>query len=204
MNGDVKSPRTIAKEAYELERSVSPVGLQDHLAAAYGGFNIFYIGMRGEWVRDSVPEYLTNIINDYGLLLYTGRTRDANFILGNGWKKGTKRLRAIQTLAQKVRNDISGLGLSGFALAEHLNETWRLKSEIGGVCDSVLEQQYQAALDAGALGGKLCGAGMGGCWFLLCLKESRHKVVEALGLPEIPFRVERLGVRECELTFGLR
>lgn len=200
MDGTVTSPRKMAQQAYELERSVSPVGIQDHLAAAYGGFNAFHICEDGDWIQEFVPYYLNNIVEDYGMLLYTGRARDANAILRSGWRKGTRPLRAIQQLAREVYGNINDLSV--FSLAEYLDETWRLKCEIGGVCDSILEQQYQTAKEAGALGGKLCGAGAGGCWFLLCERKSRSRIVEALGLPEIPFGVERLGVREWRPSYA--
>jgi D-glycero-alpha-D-manno-heptose-7-phosphate kinase len=77
-----------------------------------------------------------------------------------------------------------------------LKTAWELKSVIGGVANERLLWQYNTALSAGALGGKLLGAGGGGCWFFLVKGEARERVKNALGLVEIPFRIERLGTTD--------
>ena len=58
-------------------------------------------------------------------------------------------------------------------------------------------KQYEKAIAAGALAGKLLGAGGGGCWFFLVEDDKRQAVIDALGLPEIKFRIERNGVKDA-------
>ena len=84
-------------------------------------------------------------------------------------------------------------------LGDALAETWMLKKSIPGVCGDGLTAQYRAALDAGATAGKLCGAGAGGCWFLLVPPEKREAVVKAVSLREIPFQVSEKGCEQWEL-----
>jgi D-glycero-alpha-D-manno-heptose-7-phosphate kinase len=74
-------------------------------------------------------------------------------------------------------------------LGEALTETWRHKREIGGVTSARLDNQFREALAAGAHGGKLCGAGGGGCWFFIVSPVDRPRVKKALGLAEIPFSI---------------
>ena len=64
-----------------------------------------------------------------------------------------------------------------------------------------LNEQYALAMANGALGGKLCGAGAGGCWFFLVPPSSvtRANIVNALGLREIPFKISQEGVQSWEL-----
>ena len=188
--------------AVKLEQSVSPqVGWQDHMPAFYGGFRAYRVGPGGAMIYGLAPVY-TDIINRYGMLLYTDVQRDASTVLQRCWND-EERLHAIRKLSEAQ--------LKGMLRATHdavqrrdrlvlaLRETWALKSSIAGVCDPHLARQYDAALGAGAWAGKLCGAGAGGCWFLLVPPEKREAVRGELGLREIPFKVSQKGVERWEL-----
>jgi len=188
--------------AVHLEQSVSPqVGWQDHMPAFFGGFRIYRVGEDVPRIYGLPPTY-TDIVNRYGMLLYTGLTRDAATVLKKHWNDEAQ-LHRIRGLAEAQRVEMLRPGrtpqeqLSG--LADALRKTWALKRSIPGVCDSTLYEQYAHALEAGALAGKLCGAGAGGCWFLLVPPEKRAAVVKALGLREIPFQVSEKGVEQWEL-----
>lgn len=183
-----------AYAAYDIERKVSNCGVQDHLPAVFGGFNIYTIGTDGRAKAKPVPSRMVEIVNQYGLLLYTGQARPADAILKT-WKKSTGHLRRLHDLARYVESEIERIDLA--LLSGFLHTAWELKRVIGGVGGSVLDAQYEAAREAGALGGKLLGAGGGGCWFFLVGPEDRQRVVDALGLTEIPFRVERRGVTDA-------
>ena len=181
----------LAQRAYRLERGVSPVGWQDCLPAVFGGFNAYALDGKGVKV-EPLGGWWARFVDDCGLLLYTGKVRNANEVLPT-WSKSTDELKAIKALARKVRYDLYLMTKEEFC--EHLNNTWQLKRSIGGVSDPALDAQYEAAREAGAWAGKLCGAGAGGCWFFLAPPERQDAVVEALGLTRIPFRVERQGLR---------
>jgi D-glycero-alpha-D-manno-heptose-7-phosphate kinase len=182
-----------AHAAYQIERQVSNCGVQDHLPAAFGGFNVYTIGTDGKATARPVPGHLVETVNKYGLLLYTGLTRPADAILKT-WKKSTGHLRRLHDLADYADGQLARIGL--VELAGFLHTAWELKRVIGGVGNSQLAAQYDAALSAGALGGKLLGAGGGGCWFFLVHPMNRKRVIDATGLIEIPFRVESRGVTD--------
>jgi len=185
----------LAYSAYDIERKVSNCGVQDHLPATFGGFNVYTIDGDGRAKAKPVPFDLIKLVDKYGLLLYTGLTRPADAILKT-WKKSTGYLRRLHDLALYVENQIQSNKVNIALLSGLLHTGWELKRVIGGVGNSDLDAQYNAALDAGALGGKLLGAGGGGCWFFLVGPEDREGVINSLGLVEIPFRVESKGMRD--------
>lgn len=189
-----KSELNIATTAYDLERSVHPeVGAQDHLPAAFGGFNIYRLKPSGDDSIRQIPIGLdaVRMIEACGLLLYTGKTRDSGEILKNWVDEDT--LHAIKALAD-VEASIH-LHWTAQHLGEALHKTWMLKSRIKGVCTLEMFDQYERARKAGAWGGKLLGAGGGGCWFFMVEPYKRARVVEALGLTEIPFKVSMEGIQ---------
>ena len=183
----------MAYAAYNIERKVSNCGVQDHLPAAFGGFNVYTIGTDGKATAKRVPYDLVEMVDRCGLLLYTGLTRPADAILKT-WKKSTGHLRRLHDLALYVQEQLIGISLD--ALGGFLHTAWELKRVIGGVGNPALNAQYDMAREAGAIGGKLLGAGGGGCWFFLVKPEKRQSVIDALGLTEIPFRVESRGVTD--------
>jgi D-glycero-alpha-D-manno-heptose-7-phosphate kinase len=197
--------KKVALKAGSIEQAVSHAGWQDLLPAVYGRFNVYHISPGGleatpmeELMEhlDVVTPPLWDLINTHGLLLYTGRSRPADDILGT-WQKSEEQLWDIKLLADQVAAAIDTIDLP--TLAEYLNLTWQMKREIGGVTDPTLNRQYGVAMMNGALAGKLCGAGAGGCWFFLVPPEKRERVKEALGLREIPFQVAEKGVELWEL-----
>jgi D-glycero-alpha-D-manno-heptose-7-phosphate kinase len=136
------------------------------------------------------------LINTHGLLLFTGMSRKADTVLAS-WQKSELQLTQIKALADEVATCIKEC--TPEMLGTYLDKTWQLKREISGVTDPVLNRQYGVAMAHGALGGKLCGAGAGGCWFFLVPPERRGAVKEALALREIPFQIAEEGVESWEL-----
>ena len=172
---------------FELERRCSPsVGQQDFLPAIYGGLREYTISPSGEITTHMHSSLKAELINQYGVLLYTGLSRQAADILPH-WDGAKSDLHDIQDIAEEYARADWDLGLLGSAL----HETWVVKSSIEGVCTYDLYEQYEKARRAGVLGGNLCGAGSGGCWFFIT--EDRDRLVEAMGLTEIPFRVAEVG-----------
>lgn len=181
-------PALLASLAYELEREVSPVGMQDHLPAAFGGFNVYGIDTYGDITHHPVPSHVKRLVEKYGMLLYTGEKREAGVIL-RGMKEDPP-LKGLAQIHDVARWALSNLVfLNSITLGETLTATWNHKREINGVSTPELDRQFDAALKAGAWGGKLCGAGGGGCWFFLVPLNKRKKVKDALGLTEISFSI---------------
>jgi D-glycero-alpha-D-manno-heptose-7-phosphate kinase len=185
--------------ASQIEHAVSRAGWQDYLPATYGGFCNYWLSAPDGLLTVTygrVPDHLTDLINTHGLLLYTGKSRRADDLLPS-WQQNEAQLTEIKLLADQVAARIDTLDLA--ALAEYLDQTWEMKREIGGVTDPTLNRQYAEAKLSGALAGKLCGAGAGGCWFFLVPPGKRERVRRALALREIPFQIAEKGVEAWEL-----
>lgn len=186
---------SLPEAAFILERQASPVGIQDHLPAFYGGFRVYDIEA-GSISYEAVPNEIKNLVSDYGLLLFTGKSRKASMILGN-WKKDIGALHEIQVLANDVKKNLGTMSIQG--LAYYLQHTWKIKSSIKGVIDNGLSLQYNEAIRNGALAGKLLGAGGGGCWFFLAHPSIHRRIAKALGLISIPFEIPSTGVEMREI-----
>ena len=198
--GSLASGLGAVARAAKIESACSRAGWQDYLPAVFGRFNTYHIP--GGWVLPAegfltlLPSHLSDLISTHGLLLYTGATRKADDVLPS-WQKSESQLHQIKALADEVAEHINGL--SPRDLGIYLNLTWELKRSIPGVTTPVLNRQYALAMIKGALGGKLCGAGSGGCWFFLVPPDARERVKQALGLREIPFQIAEKGVETWEL-----
>jgi D-glycero-alpha-D-manno-heptose-7-phosphate kinase len=187
---ELMSLEDVPHAAFALERSISPVGIQDHLPAFYGGFRVYDI--KPDSITSTlVPRGISNLVQAYGLLLYTGKNRDANKILGN-WEKDTGILKDIQVLALDVKRNLDTISIGG--LSHYLSHTWKIKSSIKGVVDDTLLSQYNEAINNGALAGKLLGAGGGGCWFFLAHPSVHNRITDSLGLTRLPFAISETGV----------
>ena len=180
----------------EIERCGEPIGKQDQYAAAFGGFNFirFHSDDRVEVTRLVCPADVTDELQRRLLFFYTGLTRSASALLGEqsaaiarpgaaASATGELTCLAGQAFEALCEGDLDPLG-------PMLDTAWRLKKSLAdGVSNDLVDQAYAAAIDAGAEGGKLLGAGGGG--FLMFLAPpARHDAIRAaLGaLRETPFR----------------
>ena len=172
--GIYKSAFDLAEEASEIEITTlgKPIGRQDQYASAVGGFNLI------EFMRDGGGVRVEPIITPPGtlerlhrqlMLFYTARTRAASDVL-SGQRDAINAgiaidaLQEMRDLAYRFR-DALGRG-DADALAAVLGRNWELKRTVAsGVSDSQIDGWYDRALEAGAVAGKLLGAGAGG--FLL-------------------------------------
>jgi D-glycero-alpha-D-manno-heptose-7-phosphate kinase len=132
------------------------------------------------------------------MLFFTGKTRESAKILAeqkSNIRKKTNVLKAMARQAEQVRRAISTGAID--SLGPLLHEAWEAKRKLAGtITNSQLDEIYERALKAGALGGKISGAGGGG-FFLLCVpSDKRQSVRKALAdLREMPFRLEKGGSR---------
>lgn len=201
--GMVTSPGSLAEKACEIEIDIlqKPIGRQDQYAAAYGGVN--YIRFNPDHSVDVEPvpcqPGFLDALEKHIILLYTDQQRDADIILkkqseGSVDKMGV--LRQMRDLAGELRKTMGGQGnLEDFGRILH--EGWELKRSLGfGISNPGVDEWYAAARKAGAMGGKLLGAGGGG-FLLVMAPPDRHEAIRAaVGRPrEIPFRIDRRGSR---------
>lgn len=201
--GKVAGRDQLARQACEIEIDIlgKPIGKQDQYAAAFGGLN--YIRFNPDESVDVQPVPVApgtlQELERWAIVLYTNQNRDADGILkkqSEGTANKFSVLRAMRDLAEEMRKVISGRGnIEEFA--HLLHQGWELKRSLGfGISDSKIDEWYAAARKAGAMGGKLLGAGGGGFVFLLAPPERHEAIREAVGWPrELEFGVDRLGSR---------
>lgn len=201
--GMVTSPGSLAEKACEIEIDIlqKPIGRQDQYAAAYGGVN--YIRFNPDHSVDVEPvpcqPGFLDALEKHIILLYTDQQRDADIILkkqSEGSVDKMSVLRQMRDLAGELRTTMGGQGnLDDFGRILH--EGWELKRSLGfGISNPGVDEWYAAARKAGAMGGKLLGAGGGGFLLVMAPPERHEAIREAVGRPrEIPFRIDRRGSR---------
>lgn len=184
----------------EIDRLKEPIGKQDQYASAFGGLNL--ITFHADEAVDVEPITLDAAgrleFQKRLMLFYLGQERPAGSILyeqsGNMSDPAMRaRVDCMVELASRFQ-----LALERKAFAECgelLNENWKLKRELAdGVTNDLIEQVYSRAMQAGASGGKLLGAGSGGFLLLYCEPDQQDAVREALQeVREMPFRFSQAG-----------
>lgn len=208
LKGKYASKKKLADEAIYLERVLCDEagGWQDQIAAAYGGFNRINFGPDGYEVLPIIisPERKQQL-NDNLLMFFTGFTRFSSEVQkANASSKEDKTAQLKQMLAlvdqaeevlvDKTR-DLDDFG-------RLLDQTWRLKRQTGAaVSTDNIDGLYEKGIQAGALGGKLLGAGGGGFLVFYVQPEKQKAVMEAMSdLLYIPFRFEDGGTRVIHYT----
>jgi D-glycero-alpha-D-manno-heptose-7-phosphate kinase len=185
----------------EIERCGEPIGKQDQYAVAFGGFNFirFYDDERVEVKKVICSPQVVAGLQECLLFFYTGITRSASELL----QRQSQELATDQCKSRGVA-DMVRLAEAAYAelcagssvsLGEMLHDAWRIKKRLtNGISNTVVDDAYQAAIDAGAKGGKLLGAGGGG-FLMLYAEPARHdEIRRALGsLRETPFRFAAQG-----------
>lgn len=198
--GEQVSAEELAQQACHIEIDIlgKPIGKQDQYIAAYGGIKFFKFRwdelVEVNCVRLPMDRYRMFSANLH--LYYTGKTRNADDILTKQNEDTAGKmdvLREIKRHANLVRAALEGGELD--MVGEILNETWQQKKlMVDTISNQEIDQMYEKALKAGALGGKICGAGAGGFLLLYAQRERQNKVREALSeYRELPFFLERHG-----------
>ncbi|MBI2164996.1 MAG: GHMP kinase [Chloroflexi bacterium] len=180
------SPEFLAEKACEIEiqRLGRPIGKQDQYACAFGNFNYITFGPDEDVkVRPvKLSEKARAGLEDSLLLVYSGIGRDAGHILREQrenipQKAGT--LEQMKGQAQEARKCLEEGRLDD--LGRLLHEAWRLKKSLATVItNQVIDEVYECARSAGALGGKVLGAGGGGFLLFYCAQGTREMVRKAL------------------------
>ncbi len=198
----------LAREACEIEiqRCGKPIGKQDQYAAAYGGLHV-YTFHPDESVGVDVVELPARALWQFGsslMLFYTGRTRKSAEILTEQKQHTCNRrshLEAMLPLVDVIRDSLCRGRYEDVGRALH--EGWTLKKKMASrVSDDEIDGIYSRAREAGAIGGKIAGAGGGGFLLLYVPPQHQEKVRAALsGMFELAFLPERDG---SKVIFNLR
>lgn len=200
--GELVLAERLAQEACDIEINIlgKPIGKQDQYIATFGGFRFieFHKDESVTCEKVTVPPMILRTLDENLLLFYTGVSRQSETILAEQKEKigdNLGVLRAMKAQAYQAREalcrgDIDSIGYL-------LDETWQLKKKLASqISNSEIEQTYQLAREAGALGGKISGAGGGGFLLLYCPPSQHQCVRSALGhLRELPFRFEPDGTK---------
>lgn len=185
----------------EIEICGEPIGKQDQYAAAFGGFNLIEFNKDETVIVTPVialPETIKTI-EDNILVFYTGITRSASAILKEQNSEITNNIIKNNTLVKMVDltyhlfNEIQNN--NPLAFGEILHENWILKKSIAdGISNKFIDDCYEAGLKAGALGGKILGAGAGGFLMFYANKKDHKKIEQVLNkLKKIDFKFEKNG-----------
>jgi D-glycero-alpha-D-manno-heptose-7-phosphate kinase len=199
-------PRELAEQACKIEMDIlkEPVGKQDQYIAAFGGLTCFRILPNGQvdaWPLN-VSESTLYDMEDHLLLFFTGYTRSASEILKEQDTKSKKNdqsmianLHFIKQIGRDVKDALEAGNLKKFG--ELMNIHWEhKKGRSSSMTNERINHWYNLAIQNGALGGKLIGAGGGG--FLMFLCEDRARVRQAMteqGLEEVRFRFDFEGTK---------
>jgi D-glycero-alpha-D-manno-heptose-7-phosphate kinase len=195
--GSASSPQWLAEEAIRIEQEVirEPVGSQDQVWAAYGGTNLISFHPDG---RIQVEPVIMSAerraeLESRLLLFFTGFSRTASEIAAHkirNLKDRAGQLRAMSQMAQEAGCVLQDPGRPLREIGGMLRDAWRMKKELAEcVSNGAVDQIYDAAMNAGALGGKLLGAGGGGFMLLFAEPPCHDRIRQALrGLIEVSFR----------------
>jgi D-glycero-alpha-D-manno-heptose-7-phosphate kinase len=188
LRGERVTAGQLAEEACYIEREVlkEPIGKQDQYAAAFGGLNLLRFGRGGRVmvepqpvVNGSVAYLFSNI-----MMFWTGHQRPAASVLTEQ-KSNTSRhldvLRRMRNDAYDLRALCCGARIDLEQLGRALHRGWVLKRGLAsGITTSDIDRHYARAIEAGAEGGRLCGAGGGGFLLFIVKPEKRELVRQAL------------------------
>ena len=195
----------LAREACEIEigRCGEPIGKQDQYAAAYGGLNFIQFNPdESVFVEPIICKRETiEQLQAHTLVFYTGITRSASAILKHQQaalateKKKQNVTRKMVALAHELRRELQHNRASSFG--EIIHEGWRLKKSLtAGITSDAIDDWYDQARKAGAIGGKLLGAGTGGFLMFYAPPERHEAIAIALGkLRRMKFAFEPSGSR---------
>jgi len=201
LKGRMVGKKQLAEESIKIEQEIlkETVGSQDQVAAAYGGFNQITFNRNDEFsVRPvTLATERLQALNKHLLLFYTGIKRTASSVASSyvtDMGKKTAVLHRMREMVDESAGILSGRGdLDPFG--QLLHEAWQAKRSLGDkISNDRVDQVYIEAREAGALGGKLLGAGGGGFLLLFAPPETHAKIREKLcRLIHVPFEFEFSG-----------
>jgi D-glycero-alpha-D-manno-heptose-7-phosphate kinase len=187
----------------EINKMGMPIGKQDQYASAFGGFNIITFGSQGVTVEPlQIAPEVRHTLEGRLLLFFTGSSRDSTSILKHQRKSTQDQddtvlqaLHNIKRVASEVQACLEHGDLDEFARL--LDYSWQEKRRLApGLSTGFIDECYDLALQQGAAGGKITGAGGGGFLLLYCEEQEQENVTRALeerGLKRMNFRFDQQG-----------
>ncbi len=201
LNGEIKNKRQLALAAIHVEQNMikENVGSQDQTIAAFGGFNKIDFG--GDQKINVTPITISaerlKEFQDHLLLFFTDFSRKASEVEAEKLKNFKNKNNELRTMSAMVEEGLDILkgrtNLNSFG--KLLDEGWKLKRSLSPVVStSKIDDIYTAGIKAGAIGGKILGAGGGGFMLLFAPPERHKKIKEKLKkFLNVPFKIEYSG-----------
>lgn len=200
--GEIVSKEELAKEAVKIEREIlkEEGGKQDQYAAAYGGINMFEFNRDGTVVTSPVimKEENRKNLKDHLLMLFTGAEHSSSAL--HKEQKGLLegKIEAYNKMRDYAHEFYENLSIeNGWKQTGKLmHENWLLKRTLSkSITNSAIDTMYEKAMQNGAEGGKIIGAGGGGFLLLFAKPELHDKITNALGLTRVDLDFDYLGSR---------
>ena len=184
--GEMVSKEQLAKEAIDIEINIlhQQIGIQDQYAVSYGGFNRYIFKKDDSVIIEPIKlkstgkkKLLSNL-----MLFYTGMPRDSRKIFEEQKETTKNRSEILDELVEITDRVMDYIKEENFdELGKILDRTWQIKKQFAsGVSNEEIDKMYNLALNAGAFGGKILGAGGGGFLLLYVPKKMQKDVREAL------------------------
>jgi D-glycero-alpha-D-manno-heptose-7-phosphate kinase len=202
LRGEKPSRMKLGTEAVHIEQQLikENVGAQDQMASAMGGFNKIEFHKDGDITVTPIllPGDRLTELQDHMMLFFTGISRTASEVAVEQIKnipKKTDELHAMRRMVDDALDILKSKGDWAGDFGRLLNESWKLKRSLSSkITNDNIDESYANAMSAGALGGKLLGAGGGGFLLVFARPEEQQAVKKALGgMLQIPFRFENEG-----------
>ena len=208
--GESVAAGRLAEEAAYIECDIlqRPMGKQDHYAAAFGGLN--YIRFYDDETVTVRPLYMAaNCLKQFSdsiLMFWTGLTRPSESILKEQNEKNIDNAKMLMIMRENAFELSRLLMKDKFPIqqvGEIIHDGWNLKKSLAsGISNSMIDHCYSTALELGALGGKISGAGGGGFLMLVAIPKNHAKLVNALkeeGLEKYSFGLDSQGTSVTEI-----
>jgi len=198
--GEQVTAARLAEEACDIEINIlgKPIGKQDQYIAAYGGVRFIRFKPDEEVIVEPI-----NLDNSrkrrFGsnlLLFFTGKTRSSATILSEQKQNTAQKMEILRKMKQHAAEIRDCIQTNQFnQVGKIMAESWEHKKRLASqISNADIDEMYNRAIEAGALGGKISGAGGGGFLLLYCPREHQNKVREALKkFREFPFFLEKYG-----------
>lgn len=202
LKSKIVSKKQLADDAIYVERVMcnEAGGWQDQIAVSFGGFNRIDFDKNGYSISPiKIKKERKDELEQNLLLFFTGFTRlsaDIQKTTTREMKDKSDILSRMQKLVDKAQRILEDDSICIDEFGMLLDETWKLKREVSSsISSSNIDSIYKKGIGAGALGGKILGAGGGGFILFYVPRDKQNDVRKALGLMEVPFEFENEGTK---------
>lgn len=204
LSGKMVTKRQLAREAIHIEQNLikESVGSQDQVACSFGGLNKIEFGGNKEFYVNPIPisSEKTERLQKHLMLFFTGFTRNASDVADEQINSIHSRNSELKTMAGMVDEGIKILNDDKNDMVDFgrlLHEAWKVKKSLTkSITTGIIDEIYKSARDAGAIGGKLLGAGGGGFMLFFAAPEVQPLIKEKLkNILYVPFAFENLGTQ---------